>query len=728
MRRFAAGIQAPAELAAPGGAPAWRRARRLLPDWTLTAGPAVTLGMTLWGITARPYWGDEADTVSAVDRSVPQLIRLLGHIDAVHGLYYLLLWPVAWLAGTGELAMRLPSALAMAAAAAGVAAIARRTAGRRAALYAGLVFAVLPAVSMQGQDARPYAAVTAAAVLSSYLLIRAAADPRPRWLAGYGLSLVLAGYLQMFGLLLVAAHLVTLAGLAWRRRPPDGRRWPPERWPSRGWLLTFAAVAVAVAPLLVIGWAQRAAIAWITTPGWAEAGGAVASLAAGSLASVLVLGVLAVPGVLGRPRSWLAPPGPAKGGWAAGGGGRVLGWLAVPWLLLPPAILLAVSQVKPVYNGRYITYCLPAVALLAGAGLAALAPAGAGRGARPGRRAGRAVPAVDARTRRRHADRGPVPAQPRAARRRDHLPGVADPALGPRLPGRLHPAARPQPGAERRGRGPPVRHHRAAAGAGPAGARCPPDLDRADERRRRPGRLPGARIPPRPPVASARIPESLALYETVTREKLPGRGNPGRAPVVLDGRQKGRPMADDPAIGEFERFLAERADALMRSAVLLTGRRDTAQDLLQTALERLLRHWRTLSGDPEAYLRRTLYNLAADGYRRQGRLQRKLMLLRAAAEPEPDPIAEVDLRDAVMRLLLQLPPRQRAVLVLRYWEQLSETETAAVLGWPEGTVKSAASRGLRRMRDLAGSRGDGTLYAPVLAQRSAFGPVREQRT
>ena len=63
--------------------------------------------------------------------------------------------------------------------------------------------------------------------------------------------------------------------------------------------------------------------------------------------------------------------------------------------------------------------------------------------------------------------------------------------------------------------------------------------------------------------------------------------------------------------------------------------------------------------------------------------------------------AQVDLRDALVRLLVQLPPRQRAVLVLRYWEQLSEAETAAALGWPEGTVKSAASRGLRRMRELA---------------------------
>jgi RNA polymerase sigma-70 factor (sigma-E family) len=160
-------------------------------------------------------------------------------------------------------------------------------------------------------------------------------------------------------------------------------------------------------------------------------------------------------------------------------------------------------------------------------------------------------------------------------------------------------------------------------------------------------------------------------------------------------------MANDRAVAELEQFLAERADRLLRTAVLLTGSREAGQDLLQTALERLLRHWRTLSGDPEGYLRRTLYNLAADGFRRQGRLQRKLLLLRADTRPPPDVTAQVDLRDALVRMLAQLPPRQRAVLVLRYWEQLSEAETAAVLGWPEGTVKSAASRGLRRLRELA---------------------------
>jgi len=162
-------------------------------------------------------------------------------------------------------------------------------------------------------------------------------------------------------------------------------------------------------------------------------------------------------------------------------------------------------------------------------------------------------------------------------------------------------------------------------------------------------------------------------------------------------------MANDQAVAELESFLAERADQLMRTAVLLTGSREAGQDLLQTGLERLLRHWPGLTGDPEAYLRRTLYNLAADGYRRQSRLQRKLLLLRAGTPPRADTPASVDLRDALVRLLVQLPPRQRAVLVLRYWEQLTEAETAAALGWPEGTVKSAASRGLRRLRGLADS-------------------------
>jgi RNA polymerase sigma-70 factor (sigma-E family) len=160
-------------------------------------------------------------------------------------------------------------------------------------------------------------------------------------------------------------------------------------------------------------------------------------------------------------------------------------------------------------------------------------------------------------------------------------------------------------------------------------------------------------------------------------------------------------MTADRNPAELERFLAERADHLLRTAVLLAGSREAGEDLLQTAVERLLRRWRRFDGDPEGYLRRTLCNLATDGYRRAGRWRQKEPLLRPGPWQGQEATGEVDLRDALVRLLWQLPARQRAVLVLRYWEQLTDAETAAVLGCPEGTVKSAGSRGLARMRELA---------------------------
>jgi RNA polymerase sigma-70 factor (sigma-E family) len=160
-------------------------------------------------------------------------------------------------------------------------------------------------------------------------------------------------------------------------------------------------------------------------------------------------------------------------------------------------------------------------------------------------------------------------------------------------------------------------------------------------------------------------------------------------------------MAADRSAADLERFLAERADHLLRTAVLLAGSREAGEDLLQTAVERLLRRWRRFDGDPEGYLRRTLCNLAIDGRRRAGRWRAKERLLRNGLRQAQDATGEVDLRDALVRLLLQLPARQRAVLVLRYWEQLTDAETAAVLGCPEGTVKSAVSRGLTRLRELA---------------------------
>ncbi len=161
-------------------------------------------------------------------------------------------------------------------------------------------------------------------------------------------------------------------------------------------------------------------------------------------------------------------------------------------------------------------------------------------------------------------------------------------------------------------------------------------------------------------------------------------------------------MAGTASGTDLEKLLAERGRPLLHAAIALTGSREAGEDLLQAALERVLRKPRSLHSDAEGYLRQVLYNLAADGWRRRGRWRQRLPLLRAAAVvPAPDATARVDLRDALVRLLLQLPPRQRTVIVLRYWEQLSEAETAALLGCSEGTVKSAASRGLHRLHELA---------------------------
>jgi len=162
-------------------------------------------------------------------------------------------------------------------------------------------------------------------------------------------------------------------------------------------------------------------------------------------------------------------------------------------------------------------------------------------------------------------------------------------------------------------------------------------------------------------------------------------------------------MADDRAVADLESFLAERGEPLLRTAVLLAGSKEAGEDLLQAGLERLLRHRRQVHGDPEGYLRRTLYNLATDTWRRQRAWRGRLRLLQnTAVAGTADRTADIDARDALIRLLRQLPPRQRAVIVGRYWEQLTEAEAAAMLGCSVGSIKSASSRGLRRLRELSG--------------------------
>jgi RNA polymerase sigma-70 factor (sigma-E family) len=145
-------------------------------------------------------------------------------------------------------------------------------------------------------------------------------------------------------------------------------------------------------------------------------------------------------------------------------------------------------------------------------------------------------------------------------------------------------------------------------------------------------------------------------------------------------------------------LIAKRGDALLATAGLLAGGRDAGQDLLQAAIERLMRQWHRVEGDHEAYLRRILYHLAVDSWRRRRRSPEFL----TSVEPpgQSDGTDALALRDALLQALGLLPPRQRAVLVLRYFEQLSEAETAEQLGCSTGTVKSSASRGIKRLREV----------------------------
>jgi len=159
------------------------------------------------------------------------------------------------------------------------------------------------------------------------------------------------------------------------------------------------------------------------------------------------------------------------------------------------------------------------------------------------------------------------------------------------------------------------------------------------------------------------------------------------------------PSALEPA-AQLEELLIARGERLLRAAIMLAGSHADGEDLLQAALERVYRQWGRIEGDPEGYLRRTLYHLAADGWRRKGMLRARLRLLRPSAG-EPDQTSAVDERDELVRLLRALPSRQRTAVLLRYWEELSEAETARLMGCSVGNVKSAASRGLRKLRELS---------------------------
>jgi RNA polymerase sigma-70 factor (sigma-E family) len=162
----------------------------------------------------------------------------------------------------------------------------------------------------------------------------------------------------------------------------------------------------------------------------------------------------------------------------------------------------------------------------------------------------------------------------------------------------------------------------------------------------------------------------------------------------------------------FEEFVAARSADLLRTAVLLTRDRGHAEDLLQTALVKAYRRWNRISNeDPYPYVRRILVTSAASWWRL--RTTQEIVSLPAvdlAAPDETDRLAE---REHMTAALAELPPRMRAVLVLRYTEDLSEAATAELLGCSIHTVRSQTVRGLARLRALLGA----TTSAAILEER-----------
>jgi RNA polymerase sigma-70 factor (sigma-E family) len=150
----------------------------------------------------------------------------------------------------------------------------------------------------------------------------------------------------------------------------------------------------------------------------------------------------------------------------------------------------------------------------------------------------------------------------------------------------------------------------------------------------------------------------------------------------------------------YREFVSARLDQWRRTAYLLSGDWHAADDLVSVALVRLLRHWRRVStmDNPDAYVRRTLLRACLDERRRPWRREHSTDRLPERPAPEhlgPDGVPD---RLALLALLAELPPRRRAVLVLRYFCDLSVEDTAAELGCSTGTVKSQTARAIEALR------------------------------
>ncbi|MER7821234.1 hypothetical protein ABTX85_01465 [Streptomyces sp. NPDC096097] len=302
-----------------------------------------TLGLGLWGLSRQDsVWRDEAATWQVAGRSAGEIWAMLANVDAVHGLYYLLMHCLFEAFGASTTTLRLPSVLAVSAAAACVALIGRRLAGFWAGLGGGLTLGLLPAVQFYLQEGRPYALVAAGVGLSTLLLVSLlergpGRRAWPRW-AAYGIAVLVCALLNWLSLLALPAHAATLG---WVRA---GRRiW--LRWAAYG----SGAVAGAL-PLILFSRRQSEQVSWIPPLSWTVLIGPGILLAIGGLAA------------------WVG-----RSGRAGPADRRTLSVAAVglPLLAVPQLGLIGVSLVQPLFQDRYVLFSMAGLALLIGAALGA---------------------------------------------------------------------------------------------------------------------------------------------------------------------------------------------------------------------------------------------------------------------------------------------------------------------------------------------------------------------
>jgi mannosyltransferase len=293
-----------------------------------------TLALGLWGLSRHhSVWRDEAATWQVARRSVADIWHMLGQVDAVHGLYYLLMHGLFECFGPSTTTLRLPSVLAMAVAAACVAVIGHRLAGVWAGLGGGLAFGLLPAVQFYLQEGRPYALVAAGAGISTLLLVTVL-EGRGRamcWTA-YGGTVLVCALLNWLSLLILPAHLATLVWTG------TGR----GMWTR--WAAAATAAVTAALPLILFSRRQSDQVSWIPPLTWHMMIGPVILLAIGGLGALL-----------DRPRA-----------------GRLsVAAVGLPLLAVPQIGLIGLSLIQPLFLDRYVLFSMLGLALLIGTALGA---------------------------------------------------------------------------------------------------------------------------------------------------------------------------------------------------------------------------------------------------------------------------------------------------------------------------------------------------------------------